>query len=82
MFGYININGCELTEENKKTYQSYYCGLSQKLKTNCGRKGQMLLSYDLTFLIVLLTGLYELENEETEFLCPLHPCSKELLFQG
>ena len=34
------------------------------------------LSYDLTFLIVLLTGLYELENTETEFTCPLHPTKK------
>lgn len=76
MFGYININQKELSEENKKIYQAYYCGLCQKLKTNCGTKGQMLLSYDLTFLIVLLTGLYELENTETEFTCPLHPTKK------
>ena len=50
MFGYININQKELSEESKKIYQAYYCGLCQKLKTNCGTKGQMLLSYDLTFL--------------------------------
>ena len=76
MFGYININQKELSEESKKIYQAYYCGLCQKLKTNCGTKGQMLLGYDLTFLIVLLTGLYELENTETEFTCPLHPTKK------
>ena len=27
MFGYININQKELTEEGKKAYQAYYCGL-------------------------------------------------------
>lgn len=80
MFGYININQKELSEENKKIYQAYYCGLCQKLKTNCGTKGQMLLSYDLTFLIVLLTGLYELENTETEFTCPLHPTKKRTAY--
>ena len=80
MFGYININQKELSEENKKVYQSYYCGLCQKLKTNCGTKGQMLLSYDLTFLIVLLTGLYELENTESEFTCPLHPTKMRMAF--
>lgn len=80
MFGYININQKELSEENKKIYQAYYCGLCQKLKTNCGTKGQMLLSYDLTFLIVLLTGLYELENTETEFTCPLHPTKKRAAY--
>ena len=76
MFGYININGAELSEECKKAYQSYYCGLCQRLKSNCGTKGQMLLSYDLTFVIVLLTGLYELENDSTEFTCPLHSLNK------
>ncbi|WP_278456785.1 DUF5685 family protein [Roseburia inulinivorans] len=80
MFGYININQKELSEESKKIYQAYYCGLCQKLKTNCGTKGQMLLSYDLTFLIVLLTGLYELENTETEFTCPLHPMKKRTAY--
>lgn len=80
MFGYININQKELSEESKKIYQAYYCGLCQKLKTNCGTKGQMLLSYDLTFLIVLLTGLYELENIETEFTCPLHPTKKRMAY--
>ena len=75
MFGYININQKELSEESKKIYQAYYCGLCQKLKTNCGTKGQMLLS-----LIVLLTGLYELENTETEFTCPLHPTKKRTAY--
>lgn len=80
MFGYININRSEMSEENGKIYQAYYCGLCQKLKTNCGTKGQMLLSYDLTFLIVLLTGLYELENKKTEFTCPLHPTKKRTAY--
>ncbi len=77
MFGYININRQELTEESAKAYQSYYCGLCQKLKSNCGTKGQMLLNYDMTFLIVLLTGLYELEHEEVTFTCPIHPTRKQ-----
>lgn len=76
MFGYININQKELSTENKKAYQAYYCGLCRRLKTNCGAKGQMLLNYDMTFLVVLLTGLYELSNEETEFVCALHPIKK------
>ena len=80
MFGYININGSELTEENKKAYQAYYCGLCRQLKNGCGTKGQILLSYDLTFLVVLLTGLYELENEETEFTCPVHPIKRRKAF--
>lgn len=77
MFGYININREQLDLENQKVYQAYYCGLCQKLRESCGAKGQMLLNYDMTFLIVLLTGLYELEGEQSEFTCPIHPTRKQ-----
>lgn len=80
MFGYININQKILTEENKNAYQAYYCGLCRRLKTNCGTKGQMLLDYDMTFMIVLLTGLYELTNEETEITCALHPTKRRTVW--
>lgn len=77
MFGYINVNREKLNQPDRCTYQSYYCGLCQELKEQFGRKGQMLLNYDMTFLIVLLTGLYELEDEKTEFICPVHPSKKQ-----
>lgn len=77
MFGYINVNREKLSLPDRCTYQSYYCGLCQKLKDECGRKGQMLLNYDMTFLVILLTGLYELEDRKTEFICPVHPSKKQ-----
>lgn len=80
MFGYININQKELSDENKKIYQAYYCGLCRKLKEIAGRKGQMLLNYDMTFLVLLLTGLYEAESEKQEFICGLHPMRKRTSF--
>lgn len=76
MFGYINVNSKELSEENKNIYQSYYCGLCQRLRAHCGTRGQVLLNYDMTFLIVLLTGLYETPSEEAQFTCALHPAKK------
>lgn len=79
MFGYININRKELSDENKQIYQGYYCGLCQKLKEVAGRRGQLLLNYDMTFLIVLLTGLYEPEDESSEFVCAMHPTKKRIL---
>ena len=78
MFGYINVNGKELSEENKQIYQSYYCGLCRKLREFCGAKGQVLLNYDMTFLVVLLTGLYEPQTESTSFTCLIHPMKKRL----
>lgn len=77
MFGYININRNQLTEESRKAYQAYYCGLCQQLRNTCGPKGQMLLNYDMTFLVVLLTGLYELESKKVDFTCPMHPTKRQ-----
>ena len=34
----------------------------------------------MTFLIILLTGLYELQNREKMFVCPLHPGKKKLAY--
>ncbi len=73
MFGYIHANAKELTEENKITYQAYYCGLCQQLKKVYGTKGQLLLNYDMTFLVILLSGLYELENTHQAYNCARHP---------
>ena len=82
MFGYINVNRKELSEENQSAYQSYYCGLCQSLKEHYGAKGQVLLNYDMTFLVVLLTGLYENENKQESFICALHPTKKRTCFRN
>lgn len=78
MFGYINVNGKELSDEERETYQSYYCGLCRTLRKNFGSKGQLVLNYDMTFLVVLLTGLYEVEEETGEFKCALHPLKSRI----
>lgn len=80
MFGYINVNKNELSEENVKIYQSYYCGLCQKIKLEYGRRAQLALNYDMTFLIVLLTGLYEPYGDTRDsFVCVVHPTKKRTL---
>ena len=63
MFGYIQANNRELKIKDFETYRSYYCGLCHTLKKRYGRRGQLLLNYDMTFLALVLTGLYEPEEE-------------------
>jgi len=55
MFGYIIVNKPEMKFKEFDLYQSYYCGLCRSLKENYGRTGQLTLSYDMTFVILLLT---------------------------
>ena len=63
MFGYIIVNKPELKFKEFDLYQSYYCGLCKTLKDQFGRKGQLTLSYDMAFVVLLLTSLYEPETE-------------------
>ncbi|MBQ8537144.1 MAG: hypothetical protein IJ461_07075 [Clostridia bacterium] len=77
MFGYVNINGKALSEEAYRRYRSFYCGLCLTLKNRHGTAGRLTLSYDLTFLAMILSGLYELEETRLEQRCPVHPAKKQ-----
>ena len=57
-------------------YRSYYCGFCQGLKQLYGKRGQLTLSYDLTFLIMLLTSLYEPDTTADCCKCIAHPFEK------
>jgi hypothetical protein len=76
MFGYVNINKPELKVKEFYKYKAYYCGLCKTLKSKYGRFGQMTLSYDMTFLILLLTSLYETDTVREQNHCILHPVRK------
>ena len=73
MFGYVVCNQSELKFREYDVYRSYYCGLCRVLKESYGASGQLTLSYDLTFLVMLLSGLYEPEEEEGVTRCLVHP---------
>ena len=76
MFGYIAINKAEMKFRDFDIYHAYYCGLCKDLKERYGRSGQITLSYDMTFLIILLSGLYEPPAEDTIRNCVAHPFQK------
>lgn len=73
MFGYIIVNKPEMKFKEFDLYQSYYCGLCKTLKDQFGRKGQLTLSYDMTFVVLLLTSLYEPKTETGSRKCLAHP---------
>jgi len=76
MFGYIVVNQPELRIREWDMYHSYYCGLCRVLKEKYGRVGQATLSYDMTFLLMLLSGLYEPETVYGKSRCFMHPGKK------
>ena len=76
MFGYILANMEQLIPEDRYRYQSYYCGLCRTLKNRYGVFGQISLTYDMTFLVMLLTSLYEPDTKEDTTTCIAHPFEK------
>lgn len=76
MFGYVNVNKPELKMKDFYKYKAYYCGLCKTLKQKYGFLGQITLSYDMTFLVILLTSLYESETTKEADRCIVHPVKK------
>lgn len=82
MFGYVHADLTQLSQENRKIYQSFYCGLCRQLGKTAGFKGQMLLNYDLCFLAILLQSLYEPEYQAESFRCIVHPMKNKTGFES
>ena len=77
MFGYVVANKPELKMREFHKYKAYYCGLCKVLREKYGLSGQMTLTYDMTFLVILLTSLYESETQLEEKRCIVHPVKKQ-----
>lgn len=76
MFGYILFSKANSTNEEFKAYRSHYCGLCHVLKEKYGKKGMMSLSYDMVFLEMLLSDLYDQERTEISERCTVRPARK------
>ena len=73
MFGYIITSAESLPKERQDRFRAFYCGLCRRLRLNYGLLGTATLSYDMTFLAVLLNALYEPEEAEAQERCVPHP---------
>ena len=77
MFGYVKINKMDLTFREYESYKGYYCGLCKYLKENHGEISRLSLNYDITFLIVVLTGIYKPKTNIFEERCIVSPFKKK-----
>ncbi len=82
MYGYIQICKPELRFREFDEYRAHYCGLCRSLKEHFGTSGQFLISYDLTFLTMLLDSLYEPECKVFDGRCIAHPMKKQHFIQS
>ena len=73
MFGYVTADNTRLTKEQKERYNACYCGLCHSLRTRHGASARLTLSYDMTFLVLVLGSMYEPEEVSATEKCPAHP---------
>lgn len=82
MFGYVRVDKMELKFKEYYSYRGYYCGLCMCLKNMYGNISRLTLNYDMTFLILLLSSLYEFDNKAYNSRCMVHPAKKHLVLQN
>ena len=73
MFGYVLALEEQLTKEEWQRYRGAYCGLCRALGEAFGQKARLTLTYDMTFLVLLLSSLYEPAERTGEGRCLVHP---------
>ena len=80
-FAYFNFIGNCISYKVKTlrgdaTHVEMKMHLREELLSDYGINGQISISYDMTFLLVLLTGLYEPDTTYKEARCIAHPVHK------
>lgn len=73
MFGTIAVDFKALSPEEKARYSAWYCGLCGQLDQSFGSAGYTGLTYDMTFLAILLSSLYGLAGRPGARRCVSRP---------
>jgi hypothetical protein len=77
MFGYLLGNLEIMTKEEKSLYKAQYCGLCQSLAKHYGATGRLTLTYDLTFVNMILSDVNDSQIEQYHTTCPVHLLKKQ-----
>jgi len=76
MFGYVNVYKDELKIKEYNVYRAYYCGLCKMLGSEFSQSVRMGLSYDFSFLALVLSSVDNCTEEIKNEKCIIHPISK------
>lgn len=76
MFGYVNVYKDLLRVCDYNIFRGYYCGLCKQLGNTFNQLTRFGLSYDMTFLAILISSLDEGKLDVKSQNCIAHPLSK------
>lgn len=77
MFGYVLPNKMELKVKEYELFKAYYCGVCKSIKKHFGQLPRMTLSYDMTFLAILLDSIEDERTSVQSERCFVHPNKKK-----
>lgn len=80
MFGYVVANLDKLSEEQRGLYRAAYCGLCKTLGSRHGFSCRLTLTYDMTFLILLLSSMADEQPVFEKLRCAMHPLKLQQSF--
>ncbi len=72
MFGYVRADTPYLYIKDDRLYKAMYCGLCKGIGKTCGQRARMGLTYDVTFLSVLLHNIAGKDVEIKKQRCLSH----------
>ena len=78
MFGYVVADRGSLSPDQITRYRACYCGLCRAIGQRHGQLSRLSLTYDLTFLVLLLDSLYEPVTQQDSRRCIAHPARQQL----
>ncbi len=82
MMGFVLPSLESLGEEEKVRYHAVYCGVCRSIRARYGQRCRLTVSYDMTFLAMVLGSLYEPEERPSEKRCPVHPVQRQRVSQS
>ena len=82
MLGVMMVRKDELKFREYDRYRGYYCGLCRAIGKRCSSVCRLALSFEMTFLAMLHTSLYEPETGCGRHRCLFHPMSKRLMLSN
>ena len=82
MMGFV-LPGLEsLGEEERVRYHAVYCGVCRSIRARYGQRCRLTVSYDMTFLAMVLGSLYEPEERRSQKRCLVHPMQPQEVAQS